>query len=311
MSKVSKYENSKSAMLSDQLRKFRHRSDRILLNFIASLPFNDGDLVASIRHSILLGGKRLRPALVYITGQMFGISLNSLDAPAAAVECIHAYSLIHDDLPAMDNDDLRRGQLTCHIKFGEANAILAGDALQSLAFSILADSEMLGVTLSDRLAMVSELAASSGASGMCFGQSMDLKSEGKKIDLMDLEKIHSYKTGALIRAAIRLGAISAGGSGRAVLPLLDRYATIIGLAFQVQDDILDVIGKTEKTGKRQGVDQKQCKSTYPSLMGLENAKTKTQELYREALSALNDLSEQCYDTALLRALARFIIKRDN
>ncbi|NIH11828.1 MAG: (2E,6E)-farnesyl diphosphate synthase [Serratia symbiotica] len=304
-------EIGKSAAFADQLLAFRQRADRTLLDFIAPLPFNDGDLVASMRHGALLGGKRLRPFLVYTTGQMFGIAQNNLDAPAAAVECIHAYSLIHDDLPAMDNDDLRRGQPTCHIKFGEANAILAGDALQSLAFSILADAEMPDVALHDRLAMVSELAAASGVAGMCGGQSMDLDAEGKQIGLAALEQIHRHKTGALIRAAIRLGALAAGSSGWAALPLLDRYAAAIGLAFQVQDDILDVIGETEKIGKRQGADQQHRKSTYPALLGLDYAKVKAWELYQEALAALNALAAQSYDTEPLRALASFIIKRDN
>ncbi|VAX76522.1 Farnesyl diphosphate synthase [Serratia symbiotica] len=295
----------------DQLLAFRQRTDRTLLHFIRPLPFHDGDLVASMRYGALLGGKRLRPFLVYSTGQMFGISQNNLDAPAAAVECIHAYSLIHDDLPAMDNDDLRRGQPTCHIKFGEANAILAGDALQSLAFSILANAEMPDIALSDRLAMVSELAAASGVAGMCGGQSMDLGAADKKINIAALEQIHRHKTGALIRAAIRLGALAAGSSGRAALPLLDSYGAAIGLAFQVQDDILDVIGKTENIGKRQGADQKNRKNTYPSLLGVDKAKSKAWELYQEALAALNTLASQSYDIAPLQALATFIIKRDN
>lgn len=240
-----------AAAFADQLQIFRQRADRALLDFIAPLPFNDGNMVAAMRHGALLGGKRLRPFLVYTTGQMFGVSLANLDAPAAAVECIHAYSLIHDDLPAMDDDDLRRGQPTCHIKFGEANAILAGDALQTLAFSILADAEMPDVALRDRLAMVSELATASGVAGMCGGQSLDLEAEGKRVDLQALEQIHRHKTGALIRAAVRLGALSAGEAGRAALPQLDRYAAAVGLAFQVQDDILDVVGETEKIGKRQ------------------------------------------------------------
>lgn len=304
-------EIGKSAAFADQLLAFRQRADRTLLDFIAPLPFNDGDLVASMRYGALLGGKRLRPFLVYTTGQMFGITQNNLDAPAAAVECIHAYSLIHDDLPAMDNDDLRRGQPTCHIKFGEANAILAGDALQSLAFSILADAEMPDVALRDRLAMVSELAVASGVAGMCSGQSMDLDAEGKQIGVAALEQIHRHKTGALIRAAIRLGVLAAGSSGQAALPLLDRYAAALGLAFQVQDDILDVIGETEKIGKRQGADQQHHKNTYPALLGLDNAKAKAWELYQEALAALNALAAQSYDTAPLRALASFIIQRDN
>ncbi|WP_447881942.1 (2E,6E)-farnesyl diphosphate synthase [Serratia fonticola] len=295
----------------DQLQAFHQRSDRALLGYIAPLPFNDGKMVEAMRHGALLGGKRLRPFLVYATGQMFGLSLENLDAPAAAVECIHAYSLIHDDLPAMDDDDLRRGQPTCHIKFGEANAILAGDALQTLAFSILADAYMPDVALRDRLAMISELAKASGVAGMCGGQSLDLEAEGKQIDLQALEQIHRHKTGALIRAAVRLGALAAGEPGRAALPELDRYAAAIGLAFQVQDDILDVVGETEKIGKRQGSDQQLGKSTYPALLGLDSAKLKAWDLYQEALAALDSLATQSYNTAPLRALANFIIERDN
>jgi len=296
---------------SDQLQALRQRADRTLLDFIAPLPFNDGNMVAAMRHGALLGGKRLRPFLVYTTGQMFGVSLNNLDAPAAAVECIHAYSLIHDDLPAMDDDDLRRGQPTCHIKFGEANAILAGDALQTLAFTILADADMPDVALRDRLAMVSELATASGVAGMCGGQSLDLEAEDKQIVLEALEQIHRHKTGALIRAAVRLGALAAGEPGRKALPQLDRYAAAIGLAFQVQDDILDVVGETEKIGKRQGADQQHGKSTYPALLGLDSAKAKAWDLYQEALAALDTLAAQSYNTAPLRALASFIIERDN
>jgi len=295
----------------DQLQAFHQRSDRALLGYIAPLPFNDGKMVEAMRHGALLGGKRLRPFLVYATGRMFGLSLENLDAPAAAVECIHAYSLIHDDLPAMDDDDLRRGQPTCHIKFGEANAILAGDALQTLAFSILADADMPDVALRDRLAMISELAKASGVAGMCGGQSLDLEAEGKQIDLQALEQIHRHKTGALIRAAVRLGALAAGEPGRAALPELDRYAAAIGLAFQVQDDILDVVGETEKIGKRQGSDQQLGKSTYPALLGLDSAKLKAWDLYQEALASLDSLATQSYNTAPLRALANFIIERDN
>lgn len=304
-------ETVQQTAFSDQLQALRQRADRTLLDFIAPLPFNNGNMVAAMRHGALLGGKRLRPFLVYTTGQMFGVSLNNLDAPAAAVECIHAYSLIHDDLPAMDDDDLRRGQPTCHIKFGEANAILAGDALQTLAFSILADADMPDVALRDRLAMVSELAIASGVAGMCGGQSLDLEAEDQQVGLEALEQIHRHKTGALIRAAVRLGALAAGEPGRAALPQLDRYAAAIGLAFQVQDDILDVVGETEKIGKRQGADQQHGKSTYPALLGLDSAKAKAWDLYQEALAALDTLAAQSYNTAPLRALASFIIERDN
>ncbi|WP_127958477.1 (2E,6E)-farnesyl diphosphate synthase [Serratia microhaemolytica] len=296
--------------LEQQFTAFRQRSDQVLLGYIAELPLNQSEMVAAMRHSVLQGGKRLRPFLVYATGQMLRLELNSLDAAAAAVECIHAYSLIHDDLPAMDDDDLRRGQPTCHIKFGEANAILAGDALQTLAFSILADAPMPDVTMRDRLAMLSELASASGAAGMCAGQALDLQAEGQQIDLTALEQIHRYKTGALIRTAVRLAVLAAGESGRHLMPQLDHYADAIGLAFQVQDDILDVIGETEKLGKRQGADQQLGKNTYPALLGLQQAQQKAQALQQQALASLQPLTAQGYDTAVLRALASFIVERD-
>ncbi|KNC91660.1 (2E,6E)-farnesyl diphosphate synthase [Trabulsiella odontotermitis] len=285
---------------SQQLQACVVRANDALHRFIDPQPFQNTPLVEAMHYGALLGGKRLRPFLVYATGDMFGVSLETLDAPAAAVECIHAYSLMHDDLPAMDDDDLRRGQPTCHIKFGEANAILAGDALQTLAFSILSDAPMTDVTDRDRLAMVSELAQASGVAGMCGGQALDLAAEGQHVDLASLERIHRHKTGALIRAAVRLGALSAGARGRAALPVL----------FQVQDDILDVVGDTATLGKRQGADQQLGKSTYPALLGLEQARTKARDLIEDARQSLNQLAAQSLDTTALEALADYIIQRD-
>ncbi|WP_338883252.1 (2E,6E)-farnesyl diphosphate synthase [Xenorhabdus sp. TH1] len=282
-----------------------------LMAIFSSLPFLNSPLGTAMQYGAVLGGKRLRPFLVYSVGEIFGLPKTSLDAAAIAIECIHAYSLIHDDLPAMDNDDLRRGQPTCHIKFGESQAILAGDALQSLAFEILAKQDMPHVTLSDRLAMIAELASASGFAGMCGGQSLDLEAEGKQIDLASLEQIHQHKTGALIRSAVRLGAYSAGQRGREVLPLLEQYAQAIGLAFQVHDDILDVIGNTEVIGKRQGNDQQLGKNTYPALLGLEQAQQKARDLYEEALAALTELEKRSYNTATLKKLAGFIIERNS
>ncbi|UYU32783.1 (2E,6E)-farnesyl diphosphate synthase [Siccibacter colletis] len=296
--------------LSQLLQARVERANDALQGFIAPLPFQNTPLVEAMRYGALLGGKRLRPFLVYATGEMFGVKQETLDAPAAAIECIHAYSLIHDDLPAMDDDDLRRGQPTCHIKFGEASAILAGDALQTLAFSILSDAPMEGVAMQDRLAMVSELAQASGVAGMCGGQALDLSAEGQQVALDALERIHRHKTGALIRAAVRLGALSAGIRGREALPALDRYAESIGLAFQVQDDILDVVGDTATLGKRQGADQELGKSTYPALLGLEQAQLKARDLYEDALRALETLAAQSLDTTVLEALANYIIQRD-
>ena len=295
---------------SQQLNACVVQANDALRRFIAPLPFQNTPLVDAMQYGALLGGKRLRPFLVYATGKMFGVSMTTLDAPAAAVECIHAYSLMHDDLPAMDNDDLRRGQPTCHIKFGEASAILAGDALQTLAFSILSDAPMTEVSDRDRLAMLSELATASGVAGMCGGQALDLEAEGQRVNLEMLERIHRHKTGALIRAAVRLGALSAGEQGRKALPLLDKYTECIGLAFQVQDDILDVVGDTATLGKRQGADQQLGKSTYPALLGLEQARKKASDLIAEARQSLTVLAAQSLDTTALEALADFIILRD-
>lgn len=294
-----------------QLNDAQQRVNAVLQHCFTTLTCPSPRLATAMQYSALLGGKRLRPYLVYTTGAMFGITVDNLDVPAAAIECIHAYSLVHDDLPAMDDDALRRGHPTCHIKFGEAQAILAGDALQTLAFSILAESSMPQVTLADRIAMISELAQASGAGGMCGGQALDLAAEGTQSDLAALEQIHQHKTGTLIRAAVRLGALAAGDAGRAALPLLDKYAAAIGLAFQVQDDILDVIGDSAKTGKQPGADEQHGKSTYPALLGLAQAQAKALDLYQEALDSLALLAAQSYDTAPLQALANFIIERDN
>ncbi|WP_413723627.1 (2E,6E)-farnesyl diphosphate synthase [Sodalis sp. RH16] len=294
---------------ASQLKASHERVNGALDRFFAPLDHRE-PLMQAMRHGALLGGKRLRPFLVYRTGQMFGLSPDILDAPAAAIECIHAYSLIHDDLPAMDNDDLRRGQPTCHRKFGEDTAILAGDALQTLAFSILADATMPGVPAQDRLLMISALAQASGARGMCLGQAQDLAAEGHPVTLPALETIHRHKTGALIRAAVALGALAAGAPGKQLLPHLDRYAAAIGLAFQVQDDILDVVGDTATLGKRQGADQQLGKNTYPALLGLDGARAKALALHRESLSSLEHVAALGYDTSTLAALARFVIERD-
>ncbi|WP_225639503.1 (2E,6E)-farnesyl diphosphate synthase [Candidatus Profftia sp. (ex Adelges kitamiensis)] len=296
----------------EKLFQYYHkRVDTALINYINNLPIYDSELVTAMRYSILLGGKRIRPYLVYATGKMFGTSLNDLDAPAAAVECIHAYSLIHDDLPSIDNDIMRRGKLTTHVKFSEAQAILAGDAFQSLAFSILTDSTMPTVSNSNRLAMLSELARASGVAGMCGGQALDLAFEGKIIDLLVLEQIYNCKTGALIRCAIRLGALASGYYGRKVIPLLDLYAQAIGLAFQIQDDIIDVVDDNKKIGKLQGSNQVFKKNTYPYLLGLKQAKNKAQHLYQTAITVLNQIEQDNrIDTKALKDLAIFIIERN-
>ena len=225
----------------------------------------------AMRYSVLGGGKRVRPLLVYLTGTALGVPPDQLDGPAVSVELIHAYSLIHDDLPAMDNDDLRRGRLTCHKVYGDAMAILAGDALQALAFHVLAEDPAIRVDANQRLAMLNTVAIASGSRGMAGGQGLDLQAVGRALTLEALENMHLHKTGALIRASVRLGALSCPGVDAALLASLDDYARCIGLAFQVQDDILDVEGETATIGKPQGSDLARNKPTYPNLLGLHPA----------------------------------------
>jgi len=228
-----------------------------------------------------------------------------LDAPAAALELIHAYSLVHDDMPALDDDDLRRGRPTCHRAFDEPTALLAGDALQSLAFDVLARDTHSDSTT--RLRMVGELARASGSLGMVGGQALDLASEGSDLDLPALENIHGHKTGALIRASVRMAALAADDLAAEQATALDDYAASIGLAFQVQDDLLDVEGETEVIGKAKGADAAHDKATYPSLLGVEAAHATAERLVDEAVTAL-----EAFDTSAdpLRWIARYIIDRD-
>ncbi|PAU37531.1 (2E,6E)-farnesyl diphosphate synthase [Vibrio coralliilyticus] len=294
--------------MHEALTSLQQRNNRQLERWLNQLLHQEQRLIEAMRYGLLLGGKRARPFLVYITGQMLGCKLEELDTPASAIECIHAYSLIHDDLPAMDDDELRRGQPTCHIKFDEATAILTGDALQTLAFTILADGELSSEAETHRIKMVKALAEASGANGMCLGQALDLAAEGRKVSLAELENIHRNKTGALMKCAIRLGALAAGQKGSEILPQLDQFADAIGLAFQVQDDILDIISDTETLGKPQGSDQDLDKSTYPALLGLEGAINKAHTLLTEALQALEAIP---YNTELLEEFARYVIERKN
>lgn len=260
----------------------------------------------AMRYSALGGGKRLRPLLTYATGQALGIPLEQLDGPATAVELIHVYSLIHDDLPAMDDDSLRRGKPTCHVAFDEATAILAGDALQPLAFHILAQDPAMAVPAENRLAMIETLTTASGSLGMVGGQAIDLHSVGKLLDLPALENMHIRKTGALIRASVKM-AVQAKSPIDAVLEdRLDHYAKCIGLSFQVKDDILDEESDTQTLGKTQGKDRDNNKPTYPALLGLAGAKEKALELHEAALDSLRGFGNEA---DLLRDLSRYIIER--
>jgi geranylgeranyl diphosphate synthase type II len=263
-------------------------------------------LYAAMRYSVMNGGKRVRPLLAYAACEALGANPELANGAACAVELIHAYSLVHDDLPAMDDDDLRRGQPTTHKAFDEACAILAGDGLQSLAFSALLDSALSPQDTENRLKMVSTLALAAGPAGMVGGQAIDLGSVGLKLDQAALAFMHRHKTGALIEASVKLGALASGRAEKADLNALQVYAQAIGLAFQVQDDILDVESDTATLGKRQGADIARDKPTYPSLLGLEAAKGYALELRDQALHALRP-----FDAAAepLRDLARYIVER--
>ena len=292
-------------------------------------------LHAAMRHGVLNGGKRMRPLLVYATGTALGADEAVLDEAAIAVELIHCYSLIHDDLPAMDDDDLRRGQPTVHVAFDEATAILAGDALQALAFQALADAAQ---TPEHRVAMLAELARASGVAGMCGGQALDIdatggtskrstkrgqshvfgrenstgdlrrqKNDSDPFSIADLERLHALKTGALLRAAVRLGAIAAGADAASRIAL-DRYADALGLAFQVRDDLLDVEGDAATLGKTAGKDAAQDKATFPALLGIGASRVRLASLAATMHDALSTLHA---DTTALAALARLVVERDH
>ncbi len=256
----------------------------------------------AMRYAALGPGKRVRPFLVYSTGRMLGARDELLDAPACALELIHAYSLVHDDLPAMDDDDLRRGRPTCHRAYDEATAILVGDALQTLAFEVLAEAPNLSADT--RLAMLATLARAAGSRGMAGGQAIDLGAVGHSLDLDALERMHRLKTGALIEASVRLGAL-AGGADITMQERLVRYACAIGLAFQVRDDILDVTADSQTLGKTQGKDASHDKPTYVSLLGLEAAQALALRLRDEAIETLDGLPRADH----LRALARYVVER--
>jgi geranylgeranyl pyrophosphate synthase len=260
----------------------------------------------AMRYSVLNGGKRMRPLLTYCTGKTLGIDPEALDGPACAVEFIHVYSLIHDDLPAMDDDDLRRGKATCHVAFDEATAILAGDALQALAFEVLAHDPSITATAEGRLKMIIALTKASGSQGMVGGQAIDLQSVGTTLNLPELENMHIHKTGALIRASVTLATLAKADIDSTVATKLDHYAKSIGLSFQVKDDILDEESDTATLGKTQGKDKDNDKPTYPALLGLAGAKQKAQELHEKALDSLSIFGKEA---DLLRDLSLYIIQR--
>jgi farnesyl diphosphate synthase len=292
--------------LSSFQQTSRDRVNSTLSQVILQLPEHSEKLKQAMEYALLIGGKRMRPFLVYATGQMLSIQKSDLDGPAAAIEAIHAYSLIHDDLPAMDDDDLRRGNPTCHIQFDEATAILAGDALQTLAFEILCDYPLSPEFEIRRIELVRIVSKAAGYNGMCGGQAMDLAATDQVISQPQLEELHNKKTGALLSACVEMAIALATDITPRNKQHLMNFAKTIGLAFQVQDDILDVVGDSTVLGKPQGSDQAHNKSTYPAMLGLEQAQTYLDELHQQALQALRALP---YNTQMLVSFTDFVIHR--
>lgn len=286
------------------LNAIKARVQEQMLLALKSLSVADERLAEAMNYSVLNGGKRIRPFLLYTTAEVFSGSKEQADLAAVAIEMLHSYSLIHDDLPAMDDDDLRRGKPTCHVKYDEATAILAGDALLTGAFELLTK---VPFTDGKKLNLISLLAQASGAAGMVAGQSIDLNHVGQAINIEQLEAMHRLKTGALIRASVLMGAHCGNiEPTSAQLEALSEYADAIGLAFQVQDDLLDVLSDTQTLGKESGADEALNKPTYPALLGVEEAQQQALNLVAKAKLALNVIP---YDTQKLADLADYIIER--
>jgi geranylgeranyl pyrophosphate synthase len=300
---------ARDSALAASIHAYQERIERALDQELAAEQPPTSRLAEAMRYSVLGGGKRLRPVLVYLTGQAFGAPLLRLDAPAAAVELIHAYSLIHDDLPAMDDDNLRRGRPSCHRAFDEGTAILAGDALQALAFEVLARPRRQPAgdsSAEQRVLMLATLARAIGTEGMAGGQAIDLEAIGKALNAEAIERMHRRKTGALIQASVELGGLAAGLAHAPAYPALTAYGAEIGLAFQIQDDILDVTGETSVIGKTKGQDAALGKPTYPSVFGLEAARRLAVQHRDRALAALDGLGAPA---RLLRQLAHYVVDR--
>ncbi|MDJ0805915.1 MAG: (2E,6E)-farnesyl diphosphate synthase [Gammaproteobacteria bacterium] len=293
-------------LLADFMHFCQQRVTHALNKVLPDADTSPSRLHAAMRYATLNGGKRIRPILVYASGEAAEVTNENLDAAACAVELIHAYSLVHDDLPAMDDDDLRRNQPTCHKAYDEATAILVGDALQTLALQVLCTGNHLDVPAETRLNMLETLTRAAGSRGMVGGQAMDLAAVGQTLNLTELENLHIHKTGALIRASVKLGTLLNPQLEKTRRQALDHYAKCIGLAFQIQDDILDIEGSTQTLGKTQGKDRQQNKPTYPSLLGLNGAKEKAEELRQAAQDSLTQFDSKADP---LRWIADYITLR--
>ncbi len=292
--------------LKQLTQQYQQRVDQALEQLLNNTSNIADELHQAMHYSLFNGGKRVRPLLVYLTGMALNIAAEKQDAPACAIELIHCYSLVHDDMPAMDDDDLRRGQPTCHKQFSEATALLTGDALQTLAFTALSQNPHLDDSLI--VPMIRVLAHASGAAGMAGGQALDLSATGKNLSLQQLKIMHEHKTGALIRASVQLGALCSANTRSADFEALDHYAENIGLSFQIKDDILDIEADTQTLGKQQGADINLNKATYPSLLGLDGAKKMARECHHNALDSLSHFDQHADP---LRCLSEYIITRDH
>jgi geranylgeranyl pyrophosphate synthase len=292
----------------DQLCAWQARMERALAARLPGPGVVPAQLHAAMRYSVLGGGKRIRPALMFATALTLGLQEDEVEGAACAIELVHAYSLVHDDLPAMDNDDLRRGRPTCHKAFDEATAILVGDALQPLAFELLARDLSLPASSSVRLQLIGLLSEASGSFGMAGGQAIDMAAQGRTLDLAGIEQMHARKTGALIRASVMMAAECAPGLDPLLKTALSVFATSIGLAFQIQDDLLDVIGETAVLGKTAGADQALAKPTYPAVAGIPASRACVSGLHERALAALEPFGERAEP---LRQLADWLLARRN
>ncbi len=290
--------------MNPRFQQWQQRVEAAINTTLPATNTHPAQLHQAIHYALLNGGKRVRPMLTYASGELFDIDPQQLDPAAVAIEMIHAYSLVHDDLPAMDDDDLRRGKPTCHKQFDEATAILAGDALQTLAFETLSSAD---ISTDIRLQWIQRLSAASGADGMVGGQMIDLLAEQQALDDGALRTMHRKKTGALIKASILMGATPAQADTQSIQQL-EIFADSIGLAFQVQDDILDVEGESAIIGKPQGSDVEQGKSTFVTLFGVDGAKQQLQQLHQQALDSLSHFGTK---SDSLTEIAHFIIQRDH
>jgi geranylgeranyl diphosphate synthase type II len=304
--KVKADDAGSSEAFGAQLEAWRERMEQALAMRLP--PANDVPkrLHEAMRYSVLGGGKRVRPALLFATAQTLGLSEDEVEAAACAIELIHVYSLVHDDLPAMDDDDLRRGRPTCHKAYDEATAILVGDALQPLAFQILVRDPALPAAPAIRLRLVDLLSEASGTYGMAGGQAIDLEVQGRKLDIAQVEDMHARKTGTIIRASVLMAAECAPQLAAHLYAALNRFATAIGLAFQIQDDLLDVIGDVSTLGKATGADREHAKPTHPAVIGIAASQERVHLLHNEALDALVPFGERA---APLRSMAHWLLSR--